>query len=268
MNVSRSAYYKWVRTRNIKNIYEINRDILTDLIVEIHKEKPSYGYHRIATKILTSTGWIVSHNLVHKCCKYSGIKSLARKSGKYTKTGDEHLVFPNLIKGNWEANEPLQKVVSDMTCIKYKDKLYNLTFYLDVFNDEILTYKMSAKNGDCNTYYDGLNQLLEKIKGTNRQLILHTDQGSVYSSRTYESLHKSYNVKRSMSRAGTPTDNPVIESINGWIKEEMEIDFDIKNCEDIYQFIDDYIYYYNNERPSYKLNYKTPIQYKIESGFV
>ena len=48
----------------------------------------------------------------------------------------------------------------------------------------------------------------------------------------------------------------------------MEIDFDIKNCEDIYKFIDDYIYYYNNERPSYKLNYKTPIQYRIELGFV
>jgi len=268
MNVSRSGYYKWIKTRNIKNIYEINRDILTNLIVEIHKEKPSYGYHRIATKILTSTGWIVSHNLVHKCCKYLGIKSLARKSGKYIKPGEEHLVFPNLIKGNWEANEPLQKIVSDMTCIRYKNKLYNLTFYLYVFNDEILTYKMSSKNGDCNTYYDGLNQLLEKIKGTNRQLILHTDQGSVYSSRTYESLHKSYNVIRSMSRAGTPTDNPVIESINGWIKEEMEIDFDIKNCEDIYKFIDDYIYYYNNERPSYKLNYKTPIQYRIELGFV
>ena len=28
-----------------------------------------------------------------------------------------------------------------------------------------------------------------------------------------------------------------------------------------------YIDYYNNERPSYTLNYKTPIQYKIESGF-
>ena len=28
-----------------------------------------------------------------------------------------------------------------------------------------------------------------------------------------------------------------------------------------------YIEYYNNERPSYSLNYKTPIQYKTESGF-
>ena len=28
-----------------------------------------------------------------------------------------------------------------------------------------------------------------------------------------------------MSRAGTPTDNPVNESLNGWIKEELFIDF-------------------------------------------
>ena len=39
--------------------------------------------------------------------------------------------------------------------------------------------------------------------------------------------------------------------------------------ETIYEqyFIEEYIYYYNNERPSYSLKYKTPIQYKIELGF-
>jgi transposase InsO family protein len=66
-----------------------------------------------------------------------------------------------------------------------------------------------------------------------------------------------------MSRAGTPTDNPVNESLNGWIKEELIIDFELKKCNDVPK----YIYYYNNERPSYALKYKTPIQYKIESGF-
>ena len=70
-----------------------------------------------------------------------------------------------------------------------------------------------------------------------------------------------------MSRAGTPTDNPVNESLNGWIKEELFIDFDLKHCEDVPNLIKLYIEYYNNERPSYALNYKPPIQYKIESGF-
>ena len=80
-------------------------------------------------------------------------------------------------------------------------------------------------------------------------------------------LIKDYNIIRSMSRAGTPTDNPVNESLNGWIKEELIIDFKLKKCDDVPKLIEEYIYYYNNERPSYALKYKTPIQYKIESGF-
>ena len=35
-----------------------------------------------------------------------------------------------------------------------------------------------------------------------------------------------------MSRAGMPTDNPIIESLNGWIKEEMRIDFNLKNIDE------------------------------------
>ena len=70
-----------------------------------------------------------------------------------------------------------------------------------------------------------------------------------------------------MSRAGTPTDNPIIESLNGWIKEEMKIDFNLKAAESIPSFIENYVYYFNNERLSSKLNYKTPVQYRIEQGF-
>ena len=106
-----------------------------------------------------------------------------------------------------------------------------------------------------------------KEEQTQEPIILHTDQGSVYSSKNYNNLLNEFNIQRSMSRAGTPTDNPVNESLNGWIKEELIIDFDLKHCEDVPNLIKLYINYYNNERPSYALNYKTPIQYKIESGF-
>ena len=70
-----------------------------------------------------------------------------------------------------------------------------------------------------------------------------------------------------MSRAGTPTDNPVIESLNGWIKQEMRIDFDLKSIEHIPSLIEKYVRYFNNQRLSYKLGYKTPVQYKTEQGF-
>ena len=60
MNISRSGYYKWLKTKNILNQYEINRRDLEPLIRDIHKRKPSYGYHRINYLIRKETGWVVS----------------------------------------------------------------------------------------------------------------------------------------------------------------------------------------------------------------
>lgn len=70
-----------------------------------------------------------------------------------------------------------------------------------------------------------------------------------------------------MSRGGTPTDNPIIEALNGWIKEELFNDFDLANAEDVNEVINDYVKYYNEERPAYSLNYKSPVQFRIEQGF-
>jgi len=55
--------------------------------------------------------------------------------------------------------------------------------------------------------------------------------------------------------------------IKNYIFEELFVDFDLKHCEDVPNLIKLYIDYYNYEIPSFLLNYKNPIQYKIESGF-
>lgn len=156
-----------------------------------------------------------------------------------------------------------------MTSFRVKGTYYELTMYFDAWNKEIIGYGLSSRKGDKRSYYDGLNQVLNKIKEEQIEdpIILHTDQGSVYSSKKYNSLLYELNIQRSMSRAGTPTDNPVNESLNGWIKEELFIDFDLKHSNDVPNLIKLYIEYYNNERPSYALKYKTPIQYKHELGF-
>ena len=61
------------------------------------------------------------------------------------------------------------------------------------------------------------------------ETIFHSDQGTVYSLLSFNKTFDNTSITRSMSRAGTPTDNPVIESKNGWLKKEMYIDFDINN---------------------------------------
>lgn len=53
-----------------------------------------------------------------------------------------------------------------------------------------------------------------------------------------------------MSRAGTPTDNGAMEAINGWIKEELFVDFNITDNDDPKDCIDKYIRFFNEERPS------------------
>ena len=60
----------------------------------------------------------------------------------------------------------------------------------------------------------------------------------LYSSKAYNELIKDTNIVRSMSRAGKPTDNPVNEALNGWIKEELEIDFRITEYRSREEFVD------------------------------
>lgn len=140
---------------------------------------------------------------------------------------------------------------------------YELTLYMDLFNNEIVSYGLSDIRGSRNTYFKGLKDLINKKEEYgNLKLILHTDQGSVYSSKAFNDLLPLYNIIHSMSRAGTPTDNPAMEAINGWIKEELFTDFNIRDCDNVDEFIDNYIRYFNEERPAYSLKYLTPKQYK------
>lgn len=80
----------------------------------------------------------------------------------------------------------------------------------------------------------------------------------------YNELIKETKITRSMSRAGKPTDNPVNESLNGWIKEELFIDFKLNECrsrEEFIETIERYVKFYNKQRPCYALGYDTPDNY-------
>jgi transposase InsO family protein len=79
--------------------------------------------------------------------------------------------------------------------------------------------------------------------------------------------HRYYNIKRSMSRGGTPTDNPIIEALNGWIKDELYVDFGLKTTNDVPGVLNKYVKYFNNKHSAAALGYKTPIQCKTELGF-
>lgn len=267
MSVNRSGYYKWEKREQKENIYQTNRRILTDLLIEQHKRHPSYGYHRLARLIKNETGWIFSDNLAHKCCNHNGIYSSIRNTYKYRKPGNEHIHFPNVVAGKWNVEKPLEIVSSDMTILKYRGKTYEWTYLLDVFDNSIISSHVSGRAGDTRPYYRCLKDLKTMTIEKTAPTVLHTDQGAVYSSIAYNKGLTNYNIERSMSRVGTPTDNPIIESINGWVKGEIYSDFDIDSADSIEEFLEDFIIYYNTERPAFALGYLTPKQYREECGF-
>ena len=269
MNVNRSGYYKWAARKGMKNRYEKDRELLTELLWEAHHKHRSYGYHQLARMVRKQTGWLFSDNLAHKCCKYAGIKAkIKHYNWKKPLLGTEHKRFPNLVRGRWNAERPLELVVSDMTMIRHKGILYEWTYMLDTFNNEIISSHISNIPGDRRTYFDCLYDLIEKTKEKTDPVILHTDQGSVYSSAAFCNAHKDYNIIRSMSRVATPTDNCVIEAINGWVKAEMYAEGWHRMFDSPEEMIDTFVYYYNHYRPAYSLQYKTPVQYRTDLGFL
>ena len=271
MGVSKSGYYKWKKRQGVPNRYEQDRQLLTKLLYEQHKQHPSHGYHMLADDVFQVTGWVFSHNLAHKCCKYAGIQSKARKYRYKKKDDEENVEFPNEVNGNWNATAPIQIVVSDMTVFKNKGRNWEWTLLVDTFNNEILAHQATPVQGNTKPYYhclDALNKHAgKKNEEQTSQVVLHTDQGSVYSSQAFRQAHEQYNILRSMSKVGTPTDNAIIEALNGWIKEELYLDFGLETAEDVPKLLDEYVYYFNNKRPAAALGYKSPVQYKTELGF-
>ena len=270
MEVSRSGYYKWTKRKGILNRYQSDRETIKEYAVEHHKKYCTHGYGYIAQVIRNETGWLLSDWLVHKVCKSIGIKSQARKH-RWARPGNERIDFPNRIE-NWTTTRPFEKIVTDTTALANIKGRFEMTLFIDIFNNELLSYSVSPYRSGHNFrgHMIALKRFLEektKRGYTSVETILHSDQGPVYTSRAFLNAHKDYNIVRSMSRAGTPTDNPTIEALNGWIKDELYKNFDLYNSNDIYKTIEEFVYYFNHERLAYSQKYKTPIQVRLELGF-
>ena len=211
--VSRSGYYKWLKRKGTLNRYEKQQQELDYYVADVHSHYPLQGYRTINDTLFNEYGWELSDISVWKSMKRLGIKGYVRKQKSPTTTGAEHNRFPNILNRGFYSDKPMQKVVTDVTYIKHKNKWYYLVLYLDLFNNEILDWELSD-TFDNFLIMKPAKRILEKAKSTEAQILFHSDQGVQYSSAGYCNLLKSYNVIQSMSRAGTPRDNAVIESLN------------------------------------------------------
>ena len=236
MGVSRSGYYKWKRRERSER--DVKREEMIALVAKVHEKHPSHGYRWVAAYIRINLGYQFSDNYIYKAFRYLEIKAETKHQEK-RRPRKEKDKYPNLIFSTWETvDRPRQVIVSDMTSFKFWIYYFEVTFYFDVFTKEILSYRVAERRGHRDQYIDGLKDVVELLRGNPEPTVIHTDQGSVYASKAYNELIQDTNIVRSMSRAGKPTDNPVNESLNGWIKEELYIDFKIDHCRERDEFKD------------------------------
>ena len=225
---------------------------------------PSAGYRTVNDILLNTHGLVICDVSVWKSMKRLNIKGYIRKAkNSVVNQGAEHSVFPNILNRNFKADKPMQKIVTDVTYIENKGKWYYLACFMDLFNNEIIDYELGDKF-DNFLVMKPAQRILAKRKSTETPILLHSDQGVQYSSAGYTNLLKSYNVVQSMSRAGVPRDNAVIESFFGRFKDVLSSHFQYRKCDDIYAAVDETIFYFNNIKPLRKLNKKAPVQYRIE----
>lgn len=254
--LARSTYYYYLNHKDTDKYSAVKQEILD--IFNQHKGR--YGYRRILL-ILRSRGYTINHKTVLKLMKSLNLKGKQRKNGKYhSYKGEVGKVADNLLKRDFNAERPFEKLTTDVTEFKVcNDKVY-LSPILDLYNREIISYSISLS--------PNLWQIREMLDGLFRKLpddaapLFHSDQGWQYQHAEYQRLLVEHNITQSMSRKGNCMDNGAMENFFGRLKVEMYYGEKFESVTDFIEKLEQYIYYYNNERISLKLKGMSPVQYR------
>lgn len=208
----------------------------------------------------------VNHKRIERICRENGLlaQNRCRKFPKnyYKQQKENKKNLPkNILNRNFESKEPLKKFCTDVSCFKTKTGWLYLSPILDLYARKIQCYAISPHN-DETLSEETLDKFftLGKLKGS----ILHSDQGVLYTAKKWRKRLKKNGIIQSMSRKGNCWDNACMEHFFGTLKVESGYDDLLKtgllSYEETKKLIDDFIYYYNNERIQQNLGWKTPIE--------
>ena len=266
LELSRDAYYKWLKRKNRKNRYEINHEILKPFIKKYYDlSNGTAEYRQIKEQLEYHEGIIISYymSFLMKCriMKLPEIRKKKKNKGKYTipsKEEEKKYTYQNIAEST--NIDDIYKVIStDTTEIKLEeDGKQNVSFFIDAYRAEILVSCVgkSLDNDFIEYNLNLLNNCNYKLNGT----ILHSDRGGMYKSGIYNTKTAEMNLIPSMSAPYTCTHNPWIETLNGQFKDFIKKDKP-KTLDELQIVLNKFVYYNNNIKIKNKLK-TTPINYR------
>ena len=185
------------------------------------------------------------------------------KTKYHSYKGEVGKIADNLLNRNFEADKPFEKLSTDITQFNVCGKKVYLSPIMDLYNREIISYSISL-NPNLGQIREMLNGLIEKLPNGAAPMI-HSDQGWQYQHGEYQRYLQEHNIIQSMSRKGNCLDNGAMENFFGRLKVEMFYGEEFQTVNEFIQRLKDYIYYWNNERISLKLNGMNPVQFRTSS---
>ena len=253
--MARSTYYYYVNQKNIDK-YECEKIAITELF---NKNKCRYGYRRITIE-LKNIGYTINHKTVLKLMRELGLQAKQSKNSKYhSYKGTIGKIADNILKRDFKADKPFEKLTTDVTEFKIGNEKVYLSPVLDLFNREIISYSIST-SPNLQQIREMLNGLFDKLP-LDAKPIFHSDQGWQYQHAEYQRLLKEHNIIQSMSRKGNCMDNGAMENFFGRLKVEMFYGEHFQTVDEFINCLKVYIDYYNNDRIITKLK-MSPVNYR------
>lgn len=265
--VSRSGYYAYknscFRTQEAKRELALKKDV-EKAIAFRNKKK---GTRSIVMTLKNKFGIIMNRKCVQRICRKYDLLSSVRKANPYRKLAKatkEHHVVENKLKRAFKQGIAGKILLTDVTYIQYGN---GATAYLSTIKDaqtnEILAHQLSD-NLRIDFVLKTVTQLVANHGNRlHQEVLIHSDQGSHYTSPIFQKQLKASGIAQSMSRRGNCWDNAPQESFFGHMKDEC----DFASCQsytEVYTMVNDYIDYYNNDRGQWNLKKLAPNDYRYQ----
>ena len=259
MNISRSAFYEWLKKPLTKKEQE-DRELAEKIKQLFFDSRCTYGHRRIKKK-LRKNGTKCSNDRIRRLMKQMHLVPVQSRKFKATTNSNHSLpVAPNLLNKDFTANEPCQKWVGDISYIATEKGWLYLAAIIDLFSRKVVGWAL----GDRMTkqlVINAMNQAIS-LEKPSEGLIFHSDRGSQYASYDYQDLLQEHGIRQSMSAKGDSYDNACAESFFATIKKELIRRKRFKTRSWARLAVIDHILWYNSERIHSYLDDMSPMEFE------